>query len=335
MEASSVVGEMISQEGAENAVAWSCHGKGYLDSYLIQEVEHPALNAQSLFIRAFVCDRLSPGAFSELVEEELYFSACASFALLGQREGWFRELYETMLEARHDGALPEFLRRAYREAHGPRFDLKILFDDLAKCLTLGFEHFESPFMEVWTKRLPALRNGECKGRYLELACGSANDYRFFDQYGVAAAMDYEGVDLCPENIANAKARYPNVSFREDDASSLDSDDDEFDVVMAFDLFEHLPPNGLEKALSEAVRVCRDELWLSFFNLTDCVEHQFKQERGNYYWNQLSISQVAESLTNSGCKRVDVIDISRELEDRFPGYRHYNQEAQILIARVSD
>lgn len=205
------------------------------------------------------------------------------------------------------------------------------FEELAKCLTLGFEFFDSRFAAPWNEAITALGQPSAKKiRALELACGSANDYRYFEQYGLATFLDYTGVDVCPENIENARQRYPEIDFQVDDATKLDAEDDEFDVVIAFDLFEHLSSGGLEAAIDEAVRVCRGELWLSFFNLTDAPTHQFTQ-KGNYYWNALSLTEITESLQRSGCQRVEVISIRDELENRFPDYRHYNTDAHILIA----
>lgn len=325
---------MITQEGKESAAEWSRHGKAYLDSYLIQEVEHPAINPQSILLRAFFLDRLAPGKFAQQIDEELYFSACACFALLGQREGWLPELYAQLLRSDATDDLPEFLRPAFHEAHASRFEIQALFDELAKCLTLGFEFFHSPFRQPWREVCGTIAPASkaATPRTLELACGSANDYRFFDDYGLASHLAYTGIDVCPENIENARQRFPSIEFEVDDVAKLDQSDGAFDIVIAFDLFEHLSPVSLESALDEAVRVCRSELWLSFFNLLSLPTHQFSQ-KGNYYWNALSLSEVTESLQRSGCSSVEVISLAQELESRFPGYRHYNQDAHILIANV--
>ncbi len=327
---------MITQEGSESAAAWSRHGKDYLDSYLLQEVEHPALNPQSILIRAFFLDRLAPGKFGTLIDEELYFSACACFALLGQREGWFAQLYARLLEGDGENDLPEFLRSDFHRRHASRFTIRELFDELAKCLTLGFEFFESPFRAPWRE---ACQNGPFERaasppslRALELACGSANDYRYFDDYALAPHLDYTGIDVCPENIENARRRFPEVTFEVDDAAQLDAEDDEYDIVLAFDLFEHLSPVALDAAFDEAVRVCQGELWLSFFNLTQAPVHSFSQE-GSYYWNALSLLEVSESLKRNGCESIDVISVKAELESRFPDYRHYNEDAYLLVANV--
>lgn len=117
---------MITQEGNDYAAEWSRHGKEYLDSYLIQEVEHPAINPQSVLIRAFFIDRLFPDKLSALVEEEIYYAACACFALLGQREGWFRDLYAQTLPVAPQPELPKFLESTYASQTTDRFEIKPL-----------------------------------------------------------------------------------------------------------------------------------------------------------------------------------------------------------------
>ena len=50
---------------------------------------------------------------------------------------------------------------------------------------------------------------------LEAACGSANDYRFIEAFGLARLLDYTGFDLCEKNIFNAKQLFPMAQFNVD------------------------------------------------------------------------------------------------------------------------
>ena len=63
---------------------------------------------------------------------------------------------------------------------------------------------------------------------LELACGSANDYRAFDDYGLAPFLDYAGVDLNPKNIANARRRFSGRPVHVGSALDLDEGDGSVD-----------------------------------------------------------------------------------------------------------
>jgi len=314
-------------EAARLAREWSRQGRAHLDSYLVQEAENPCFNAQSVLVRALVADRRDPERFAELIEEELYYAACGSFGVLGWREGWFGGLRRLLREEPESERLPEFLRAGFAaERSGTPTGL---FDALARAFETGFDGFESPFGERWGTAMAERPEGE-RLAMLELACGSANDYRYLAAHGLAGGIDFTGVDICPENIANARARFPGVDFRVGDAMALDFGDRVFDVVCAFDLFEHLSPEGIEAALGEAVRVCRGELWLSFFNLDDIPCHEIHPV-GGYHWNRLSAAEVSASLEGLGCGGVRVVSIPEELEERFPGYRHYNAEARIVIA----
>ena len=120
-----------------------------------------------------------------------------------------------------------------------------------------------------------------------------------------------------------------MNFAVGDACTLEFEDESFDLVCAFDLYEHLSPSGLEKALSETLRVAKDEVWISFFNAEDRTAHQF-EEVGDYHWNLLSLGQLGASIGRAGFE-VDSISVSHELERRFPDYGHYNSEAYLLTA----
>jgi ubiquinone/menaquinone biosynthesis C-methylase UbiE len=66
--------------------------------------------------------------------------------------------------------------------------------------------------------------------------------------------EVEAVDFASTMVDRARARYPNVNFREGDAENLDCADDTFDgVVCAFGLLHLGDP---ERAISEAFRVLR-------------------------------------------------------------------------------
>lgn len=320
----------LTAEGKRLADHWSRYGREQLDSYLIQEVEHPAINPQSVLVRSFLGDRLHPGRFDGLIEEELYYSACASFALLGQRQGWFRGLRQALGEPGSDDRLPAFLQRSFREKHALRFSVSDLFEDLARCIPVGFDQIVRPFEPLWAGDLAGAPAGAARPTVLELGCGSANDYRFWASYGLGALIDYTGIDVCAENIANARARFPGVEFETGDASQLAVPDCAYDVVIAFDLYEHLSAEGIRAALEETARVGRDELWLSLFNGARIPAHQI-QPSGGYHWNLLSLDEIADDLAAEGYG-VQVVEVAAELQSRFPGYQHYNREAFIVLAQ---
>ena len=318
---------MITEEGARLGQHWNRIGADQLDRYLVQDVEHPAFNAQSVLIRSFIIDRFFPGEATDLIEAELYYSACASFALYRNRKKDFASLHQAVQGKPSEFELPPFLEQGFRDPYSRYFEVAELYDEIANCLSTGFDHFSSPFEMVWRDFLKGREFRQC--RLIELACGSANDYRMWDACGVAALLDYTGIDISSANIANARKRFPDVNFAVGDICLIAADDQSHDVSVAFDVYEHLSPPSVISALEETLRVARDECWISFFNVADRPEHKFV-EVGDYHWNLLSIPLIAEEVRASGFD-VEIFSVPGILEAKFEGYRHYNREAHLLAA----
>ncbi len=75
-------------------------------------------------------------------------------------------------------------------------------------------------------------------RVLDAACGEGYGSNLL----ASAAVQVTGVDISPEAVAHARARYAgksNLSFCVGDASVLDFPDRSFDVVVSFETLEHL------------------------------------------------------------------------------------------------
>src|SRR5690349_13299536 len=69
--------------------AWLRHPAGFLDSYLVQGVENPCINPQSVVVRARLVDTLLPGQHRELAEQEMLYSACACTTIAAAGRGMF------------------------------------------------------------------------------------------------------------------------------------------------------------------------------------------------------------------------------------------------------
>jgi SAM-dependent methyltransferase len=164
---------------------------------------------------------------------------------------------------------------------------------------------------------------------LELACGSANDYRAFVDYGLAPHLDYRGIDLTPKNIENAKRRYPTVAFEVGDIVNVGLADRAADVVIASDIFEHLSLDGMERALDETLRLSRLGVALTFFNMREVAEHE-RQPRGHYYWNLLSRPRI-QSRLEPEFEEVQVVSIAKWLTDRHGYAKTYNRNAVSMFA----
>lgn len=283
--------------------SWSKHHAEGLDEYLVTGYQNPRINTQSILTRHFLVRALFGWGLDALMRKELEFSVAANSAI---REG-----------AREAGIT---IRPRTNPAERARVK------EISAVNTEAEEEFE----REWSEALSA-RTAEPLS-VLELACGSANDYRFFDSYGLARFLRYTGVDLNESNIENARARFPDVDFRLADILQLPFDDDSFDYVIAFDIFEHLSLASMEKALSEAMRVARRGLALTFFVMADVAEHTERQLK-KYHRNQLSRPRI-EVLLRPKFAKIDARHIETFLADEFQAPTYYNRGAWTITAERS-
>jgi ubiquinone/menaquinone biosynthesis C-methylase UbiE len=262
--------------------------------------QDPRINVQSILCRHTLVRALFGSAYDELMRSEL---------------AWAVELNEAIrLRAREEGVSlvatmdPERLagvQRVMRE----------------------FDARAGEYAEHWRRALGGRRARRL--RVLELACGSANDYRAMADYGLARFLDYTGIDLNPTNIDNASRRFSSVDFRVGSILALPFPDRSVDYVVAFDIFEHLSLEAMRVALDEAVRVSRRGLYLGFFRMADVPEH-VPEPRGRYHYNLLSASRIREYL-EPHYPSVEVLHMSGFLRERF-GYEHsYNSRAWSIVA----
>ena len=279
---------------------WSNKSSTILDTYLVSGYQNPRINIQSILVRHFLIRRLFGDEFEQVMDEELRFAI---------------ELNETLRLGALELGVPmgAFIDPA-KYANVKRVDALI-------------EGRDTAFAERWAKLLGD-RTAEPLS-VLEFACGSANDYRAFVEYGLGSFLTYRGVDLTAKNISNARRRFPGVAFEVGDVVSLQYADGAFDCVIASDLFEHLAVDDMERALDSAGRLARRAVCLSFFNTADSPDHVVRP-RASYFWNTLSRPRV-EELVRRRFPSVIATPISSWLAERY-GYRHtYNPKAWTLIA----
>ncbi len=322
----------LSPEAQALAAHWGRYGRRELDHYLVQDVEHPGVNPQSILVRALLAQRLCARTPEALIDRELIHAAFACHALRARSEGGWRSVLRCWqgLDMAMDPSVPEFLRPEFLGPVREWLDLDRLARDLERAAHAGFEKFRTPFEAVWRERLRRRRPAKQRLRVLEVGGGSANDFRFWVRYGFAAHLEYVGMDLCAENTANAVARHPGVRFVTADACALPEADASHDVVVAFDLLEHLSAEGLERALREMERVSREEVWIACFNASAADAHVI-QPVDDYHWNQLSVPALCRHLESAGFQ-CELVSPAVELERRCPGYVHYSRTACLVVAR---
>ncbi len=321
----------IEAEAEQLKSAWQRYPAELLDNYLVHGVENPCFNPQSVVMRSLIIEALKPNQHRALMQEERLYCACACHILQAMAERRHNALAAALDGDDHAYPLPEFLKNLRDNKTAAPFSASSVWMQIFHAALGSFSNFTSPFEALWRERLSGL--GVKPIQLLETGCGSANDYRYFQRYGLEQWVDHTGVDICPANIANARRRCPKGRFLESNAVRLPFPDKSFDFYLTFDLLEHLSIEAFERAVAEAARVTRRGLWLSFFQLEERPEHEVVPDPP-YHRNILSLDRTLELLAGLGCA-TRMIDIPNEWAREFPGYRHYNPRGRMIEARIRE
>jgi len=318
-------------------LSWDCHPSEYLDHYLVSGVEDPRINAQSILTRALLTDALYPARFDALITEELRFGAVLTWILQQLEKGSTRYELLDAIESACRTRVPEFILRThawlqdetcpipdYIGAALSHFDR----DTPGPCLS---DPALDTFMAIWREQLS--RRPAPAVSVLEVACGSANDYRFLDRCGLTRHLSYTGIDIAARNIANARAHYPDADFRVQSILATELAACSYDYVFCHDLIEHLSPAAMERALAEMFRIARDEVILHLFNATGDPDHEIVPVR-RYHWNRLSVEKLRAFFERLGA-RVTCIAMAQWLIGKVgaPGYHNPNAVSLIVEKRV--
>ena len=322
--------------------SWMRHDQVRLRDYLVQDVQDPRLNVASILGRHFLIRGLFPGRFAELMRREIRFGIVANALLALTKSHDFRERLDTacaaLVEGPTDGSagalpayvfeaasalpawadgvlVPDYLREslAWLSSHAA---------DLADCRPDG-----STFERLWRDVLA--REDHRPVRVLEPACGSANDYRFIDAFGIARFLDYAGFDLCEKNKENARAMFPGITFNVGNVLQIDAPDKSFDYCFVHDLFEHLSIEAMEVAVAEICRVTRRGLLVGFFRMHEGAEH-IVFRCCDYHINSLSAAGVG-ALFRRRAADVRVTRIDTMLRQQFGCPDTPNPNAYVLEA----
>lgn len=283
--------------------AWTRHDPDWLRHYLVRDVEDPRRNLQSILTRHFLLTSLPQPGCDPLFQAELEFAAALNWLLEaahGVRGGEERDLLRFALQTNADNVegleVPAFLRRLYARLPIPSTPVPVPhyleeFLRLPDPVEPGAPPLESvldTFRRIWAGLLAPLQPSGLT--VLEPACGSANDARFLQSYGLLRLFDYTGFDLCPANVDNARVLCPEARFLVGNIFEIPFPDRSFDFAFVHDLFEHLSPAALAVAVRELCRVVRHGLCVHFFHM-DEIPQTVVQPLGPYHWNLLSLDQT--------------------------------------------
>ncbi len=334
----------LKRETAKLKKSWMQYDEAMLRNYLVEQMEDPRINLQSILTRHFLIESLFGKQFAAFEEEELRFATGMNwlFKLLEKElcpEG-AREILDALgkgadnaggVEIPHfisrifthlpvvaDGmAISNYMREALQEAPLQTHRLAIM------------ERHKAKFQSLWRQLLARRRPHRVSA--LEPACGSANDYRFLKTFGLARFLDYAGFDLCEKNIRNAKRLFPNSRFKVGNAFEIESCDKAFDFCFVHDLFEHLSIKGMELAIREICRVTRKEICAGFFNMAEVKDHVVRRV-DDYHWNTLSMARTREVFGRYS-SAVQVTHIGTLQRWCFHCPETYNEGAYTFVVRL--
>lgn len=302
--------DRFAQETENLRRAWDGIEPAALRDYLVQDVEDPRINLQSIITRHFLLEQLFPGEYAALRYQELRFSAVMNWLLQIIHQVGCEPLPDIFLAltAGHSHCatlpLPRYVIETFAAlpatADGVPIEnyLNTAMFHPAPAANDGLpESARDAFRNLWSTLL-AGRTVAQRLAVLEPACGSANDYRFIRSFGLAHFIDYTGFDLTPANIANAQAMFPQGAFHVGNILAIAAADKSFDCLFVHDLFEHLSIPAMEHAIAEVCRVTRRALCLGFFRLHDAPDHIVTPHQ-HYYVNMLSLGRITALLEAHG------------------------------------
>jgi SAM-dependent methyltransferase len=286
-------------EEAKLRGVWAGYRQDMLERYLVSGYQDPRINVPSILARHTLVRALFGSEFDALMREEL---------------AWAVELNEAI--------------RVRAAELGVKIKPTLDPDHLADVQRVSevIADRAPEFVKRWQDALAGRQAPRLS--VLEYACGSANDYTAFADYGIARFLDYTGVDLNETNITNARRKFPDVNFRVGSVLDLPEPDRSVDYVIGFDIMEHLSLPAMQHATEAAVRICRRGLYFAFFRMDEVPEH-VDNPRGNYHFNLISAPLVRKDMER-WFSIVQLVRIADMLNDDF-GYEHsYNRRAYALI-----
>lgn len=305
-----------------------------LRDYLVADVEDPRLNIQSILSRHFLLEQLGAAEkFTTLREHEFRFAIFTNWLLRLARKHFDDESKAELLFALQKSAdnfegtpIPPAISKTFQQLKTAPIPNYI---EQSLATTTSFENLLNTFQHLWNQTLAT--ETFPKISVVEPACGSANDYRFLDAYGLSRFLDYAGFDLCEKNIQNAREMFPAVRFEVGNAMHLTLPDKSIDCCFVHDLFEHLSIEAMERSLAETCHVTRSAMALNFFSMHEAEDHIIRPV-DNYHWNIVSLDKIRDLLTSHGFE-IQSIHIPTFLKTCFAHNETHNPNAYTLIART--
>ncbi len=296
--------ESLLKETENLSQSWIKNDSEKMKEYLVTGFENPRINMQSVMTRHYFINEIFGDRFNDLMEEEIQF--CIKI---------HKDLKEE--EKRMEASASDEEKKIPRYLQWKNLE-KVVSSDTWDIYMNKWSQTLKPFKEASNKKI----------KVLEVACGSANDYRFLHAYGIAEFIDYTGIDITEMNIYNAEKMFPPIDFRVGNALDIDASDGEFEYVLVSDLLEHLSMEGLEKAVNEICRVSSSKLIVHFFSMQDIAEHKLNPIR-NYHWNWLSLTKTRQLFENWS-NVTDIICVKDFWKNIYGYSEYYNKNSHTFF-----
>ena len=317
--------------------SWLQYDRATLRNYLVEDVENPRINIQSILTRHFLIKRLFGGQFEYLMEQELRFGLVMNWLLRLLKKpvnaGQLQAVLYALLTGEDNAeglAIPSYISETFAALRLPNYICDLLNWTPVETTEVPIpEYLMSTFQTIWCEVLAGEQPQHIQ--VLEPACGSANDYRFIEAFSIARLLDYKGFDLCEKNIRNAKQMFPETCFEEGNILEIDAEENAFDYCFVHDLFEHLSIEAMEVAIAEICRVTKKDLCVGFFNMHKGNEHIIKII-DDYHWNNLSMSKT-KVIFQRHASAVEVIHIDKFLSSKFGCSDTHNKGAYTFVIRI--
>ncbi len=319
------------------AKSWMRHDRSTLRDYLVRDVEDPRINVQSILTRHFLVERLFGTRFDFLAEQELRFGLVMNWLLsllkASITAGQLHAALDALLTGRDDAEglqIPSYVSETFAGLMLPNYICDLLSWAPVETTEAPIqEYLMSTFQAIWSE---VLADEQARSiSVLEPACGSANDYRFIESFGIARFLDYTGFDLCEKNVHNARQMFPGTCFRSGNVLEIDAGDNAFDYCFVHDLFEHLSIEAAEAAISELCRVSKWGLCAGCFNMHAGDEHMVRVA-GDYHWNTLSVPRTKAAFERYA-SNIQVIHIDEFLKSQFNCPDMHNKAAYTLLVSL--
>lgn len=142
------------------------------------------------------------------------------------------------------------------------------------------------------------------GRVLDAGCGPGHWTDYLSRYG----LDVQGLDIVPEFLNTARARYPAVKFELGSIDAIDEPSDSLGGVLSWFSTIHHEPSQIVIPLTEFARVLHPggTLLLGYFDGTEIEAFDHAVVRA-YRW---PASELSAMLKDAG---FDIIETHRRTE----------------------